>query len=782
MTRKCKLVLVALTAVIALLVPSAGARAQPAPDLKVEKGFDLFRSLPAHETIQSFSECPVPGTIFESQSPGDLTGCESFDGDVRLQGSPLGTFRGFTVGAIDTVVERKGTLNFGAPMASVTRTTPIELVALSLVSVDPVRVQCDQGVTEWSVFVEVDPATGPSEGEMEVTLEHPALAGGTAVSELEVCPRVTFVRVDGHGSGSFELHPCDLLCGPRLLGETAWSFEPPAGAEDVLRIDGLTTDNFYFAEPPSAAASARFRALAQRAGLAATPPDCECGFQYPHLSPTHVHQACTPCPCDADIVAPTLATPSTPTPPLECTGKNGSGQGGIPASDPFVAGWLNGAVCEDATSPIDHCGPITPPSFFPLGAPEDPPAGCVGTTPVTFRAEDECGNRTDRTVGLAVRDTGAPTIAAGEETLDCLTPPAGGMQCYYQDPSPAVTDNPFDFETIREGRITDLCSEIEDWWFVGCASDQPDDAVADGNTVGDCVVGADRRSFCVRAERAGGVEGGRRYAVEIQATDRCGNVSAPTVIGTIHVPLEHPPPDECTEVEPCRPTCSAEPTTGEFPLTVSFSSTSNCAVESWSWDFGDGTTSPDPEATSHVYMTPSTYEPILTVEIAGFDDPVAVACPVIAAESDDPRCSVVQEARRNGRFVEIDIGEELGITGEVTVTGICQDELVKKTGGDDAPDGRWPDPAVAEVRGQRDGQGDGRSYFVSFLVDGEVPATCGGGVLEVCIPHGGPDDGCGPVDPLDPLYDSTREDNAPCPTTPVAGASVEPAATSPGRL
>ena len=95
--------------------------------------------------------------------------------------------------------------------------------------------------------------------------------------------------------------------------------------------------------------------------------------------------------------------------------------------------------------------------------------------------------------------------------------------------------------------MADNCSEPVTWSFVGCASDQPDDAPdraypgwnGDGSTVDDCVVAADGRGFCVRAERAGTgptAREGRHYGVAIVAEDECGNVSPETVVGMIHVP------------------------------------------------------------------------------------------------------------------------------------------------------------------------------------------------------------------------------------------------------
>jgi len=56
---------------------------------------------------------------------------------------------------------------------------------------------------------------------------------------------------------------------------------------------------------------------------------------------------------------------------------------------------------------------------------------------------------------------------------------------------------------------------------------------------------------------------------------------------------------------------SAMPRTGEVPLTVSFVDQSTGSPTSWSWDFGDTTTSTD-ASPSHTYTTPGTYSVSLT--------------------------------------------------------------------------------------------------------------------------------------------------------------------------
>ncbi len=57
---------------------------------------------------------------------------------------------------------------------------------------------------------------------------------------------------------------------------------------------------------------------------------------------------------------------------------------------------------------------------------------------------------------------------------------------------------------------------------------------------------------------------------------------------------------------------SGSPTSGTFPLTVSFSNTSTGSITSYAWDFGDGATSAA-AAPSHIYASSGTYTVSLTV-------------------------------------------------------------------------------------------------------------------------------------------------------------------------
>jgi len=93
------------------------------------------------------------------------------------------------------------------------------------------------------------------------------------------------------------------------------------------------------------------------------------------------------------------------------------------------------------------------------------------------------------------------------------------------------------------------------------------------------------------------------------------------------------------------PDFTAEPTTGVVPFTVSFNDESEGIVDSWSWDFGDGSTS-DEENPEHEYTESGFYTVTLTVSGPGGSETITKenyieARDVLAADvyaSDDELC------------------------------------------------------------------------------------------------------------------------------------------------
>jgi len=183
-----------------------------------------------------------------------------------------------------------------------------------------------------------------------------------------------------------------------------------------------------------------------------------------------------------------------------------------------------------AVSAIDGCDGAPVLDFEEVEMPGDCPGNF--TLERTWTATDYCGNVAQHVQTIEVQDTTPPDVVASDEDLACLRQRNHRMVC-------------FDAAAFAP-EISDNCSEPITWAIVGCASDQPDDGSGDGNTEPDCQVSDDGQSFCVRAERAGGQAEGRRYSVTIEATDACGNTSAPVAIGNIHVPHDSSPEAGCS--------------------------------------------------------------------------------------------------------------------------------------------------------------------------------------------------------------------------------------------
>lgn len=88
----------------------------------------------------------------------------------------------------------------------------------------------------------------------------------------------------------------------------------------------------------------------------------------------------------------------------------------------------------------------------------------------------------------------------------------------------------------------------------------------------------------------------------------------------------------------------------------------------------------------------------------------------------------------------------------VTITGIRQDEQVDERGsGNTGPDASGVGTAVAQLRPERSGRGDGRVYHLAFSAADGHGGSCSGATA-VTVPHD--QRGVGAVD-QGPLYDST---------------------------
>lgn len=201
--RKCDvstLVVVAMTTAFGLVIESK-ASAQPV----ILAGSDLWTTVSGGgQSFQDFSDNPIPAGFFGPDS-------EPFDGIIQFQGLPLMDNPGLapigtlTLGMADTIVQRMGDATLNGPGSSAT--VDIEIVALSLVSVEPITVMIDGQETQWMVEAQL-PVNGPPMGTM--TIMQTSEEGGTYDSTLPVGANLFFTDM-GNETNIRTLQPIDYL-------------------------------------------------------------------------------------------------------------------------------------------------------------------------------------------------------------------------------------------------------------------------------------------------------------------------------------------------------------------------------------------------------------------------------------------------------------------------------------------------------------------------------------------------------------------------------------------
>ena len=179
---------------------SATARANSSSTLSaplaapIDPGFDLFETGQVTTGFAFSNEFTIPPSFFEP-------GSNPFAGEVCFAGDPIGNFQAHGVGSTDTIVQRLAPANL--PTIPSNDTVPIEIVALNLVSCEPITVHYTAAPPElWDVKVTLSP-TLPSTGQMTITKTNPN--GGTFQSQLQVYPKFIFTRVSDHAQRNLDV-------------------------------------------------------------------------------------------------------------------------------------------------------------------------------------------------------------------------------------------------------------------------------------------------------------------------------------------------------------------------------------------------------------------------------------------------------------------------------------------------------------------------------------------------------------------------------------------------
>lgn len=230
----CALVLVSF-----LVTASRSARAQAV----LPPGDDGWQTgVPVGQVASNvdFSTMPIPAGFF---GPGS----DPFTGVVVLRGQPLGTTPPGALGSTDTIVHRMSQAILSHIGAQAT--VPIEIVALNLVSCEPITVTYNNGQNPEPWVVNARLSTQPQQtGTMTITLSHPD--GGTFDSTLPVQPQLSFTRLTGGPTLSIPAlpplslgstkAPWSLVGGPGGFSSGAHGIDPlPAGVcVDVFGTGG----------------------------------------------------------------------------------------------------------------------------------------------------------------------------------------------------------------------------------------------------------------------------------------------------------------------------------------------------------------------------------------------------------------------------------------------------------------------------------------------------------------------------------------------------------------
>lgn len=192
-----------ICAVVALLAAPA-VTAGPT----IERGADLWVTPPDGSSFTSFHLEPLPRGFF-------CAGSEPFTGKIEFKGAPLATQPVDLLGRTDTIVERLDDAYFDEHGVATTR---IQLRALSLVGIEPLRNECGAFNVSMTLAGEQPTTT------MTIVKTHER--GGIYHAPLSLNVRITFTPVAGGQALSVEKR-VDLGPAPGARWQLAERDEQP---------------------------------------------------------------------------------------------------------------------------------------------------------------------------------------------------------------------------------------------------------------------------------------------------------------------------------------------------------------------------------------------------------------------------------------------------------------------------------------------------------------------------------------------------------------------------
>lgn len=213
-------------------------------------GVDLWSTPCGGATVDShFTVMPLPPGFF---GPGS----DPFAGDVAFKGDPLTTTPPGILGPSDVIVERKTVALL--PAVGDSDTVPIEIIALSLTSINPITVTYYGGSNPelWDVKACLSSTQPQNVGSM--IIRRGCDAGGTFSATLPVTPKFTFIRQSDQTVRVLDLGGMlTINFETERLCKGQWTYSDP-GFGIFTSPGGLTVDhdcNYVTPEVPVGAGS-----------------------------------------------------------------------------------------------------------------------------------------------------------------------------------------------------------------------------------------------------------------------------------------------------------------------------------------------------------------------------------------------------------------------------------------------------------------------------------------------------------------------------------------------